>query len=304
VESQLKPLETSTFDALRTFFLLPFPSLITLEIGGIEGVHFCTPLLQTITTAPMSGTLQNLRLTMPPGAFSTSLALPSLPCLEFFSLKMSSDISERKPSEAELLNEDPDTIASFLLSITSTLESLEIFNKSFLHFSSLFVTLSTHPDSFHGLKSFSYLDLSLDVPAFHQFLFTLHDTLEHLDLIIVDLQSVEAWLAGISHSFPSLYSLSVQLPPSPRGLNDLATLLQSTTSSLFELALVGDFGNELFPILSSTLSSSNLRVLSVGFQPLTVPILNLLAGTFPHLEKLKILAVQADEVSVHSFYFC
>jgi len=301
VESRIEPIETSTFEALRTIFLLPFPSLFTLEIGGIEEVHFCTSLLQTIVTAPMSCTLRNLSLSVPPGTFSTSLVLPSLPCLEYFSLEMSSDISKREPSDAELSNEDPDKIASFLLSLSSTLESLEISNNSFLLFSSLFVTLSSHPGYFHRLKFFSLLDSTLDVPAFHGFLCTLHNTLEHLDLKIVDLKLVDAWLAGIIHGFPSLHCLVVQPPSSVKGLNSLSALLQSTTTSLAKLALVGHLDNEDVPVLFSTLSSSNLRALEISIQLLTVPILNLIAGTFPHLEELKIEVYQVDEVNVHPF---
>jgi len=297
VESHLESIQTSTFEALHTVFLLPFPSLFTLEIGGLQEAHFCTSLLQTIVTAPMSCTLRNLGISVPPGTFSTSLPLQSLPCLELFSLELTSG----EPSDAELSNEEPLNIASFLLSLPSTLETLEITNNSFLLLSSLFIILSTHPAYFHRLKSFSFLDDILDVPAFHSFLFTLHNTLEHLDLKIVDLQSVESWLAGIVHGFPSLQSLVVQLPSSVKGLNSLTALLQSTTSSLSQLGLVGYLDNEDLPTLFSTLSSSNLRVLKVDFQLLTVSILNLLAGTFPHLEDLKIKVNQADEVSVHSF---
>jgi hypothetical protein len=133
VESHLDSIEISTFKASHTVFLLPFPYLFTLEIGGLQEVQKCTSLLQTIVTAPMSCTLRNLGISVPPGTFSTSLGLPSLPCLENFSLELSSD--------AEISNEEPVNIASFLLSLPSKLETLEITNNSRLLFSSLFVYL-------------------------------------------------------------------------------------------------------------------------------------------------------------------
>jgi len=165
--------------------------------------------------------------------------------------------------------------------------------------SNLFVILSAH-SGFHRLKSFSLLDSVVELPAFHNFLFAIHNTLEHLDVQMVDMKSVEAWLAGIAHGFPSLHSLVVQSPPSIEGINALNALLRSTTS-LSKLMLVGCLENEDIPVLFSTLSSSNLRILEFTCPLVTLPLFNLLAGIFPHLEGLKIVANQDDEVNIPSF---
>jgi hypothetical protein len=276
-------------------------SLRFLSINAIENARIFGLLLQAISTSSMVRTLQHLKLRGHVGIFAELEKKP--PCESSFESLVELSLHLIDHQDVDGITQDTQNesllLKPFFLSLGPTLQLLKIESLSMLNLSPLFISLSqpVNPALFPNLKSFFLSIEAVEPYALHHFLLPHYFNLQHIQLRILNPEAMDAWLNEFITSesqLPSLQTLKIFLSTNA-GTSPILSLIKRTSPTLSSLVLVGQrfwSHEEATQIICALARATprtapgDLRSLQISIAYLSVPILDLLAGQLPQLEKL------------------
>lgn len=295
---------------LHSLTFLPNLTSLSIHHATFHLAHF----FQIITSSSLTRTLQQLFLKGRVEMFAS--------IQDYCAHKSPFENLTKLTLELDAVDDDEDPqlesslpLEPFLRSLTLTLQSLMITNKSFtLDLSPLFNALSKHdsPVLFPNLTSLS-LSLHFDTSfrtspqSLRHFLRT-HNHLQHLYLDMSlpspfpeDEEPLGVWLVDLVNDnvhFPSLQTLDVYPSNTETGLSALLSLIKLTIPTLSSLIVSGrwlkpEMANQVIDALTECEGQPKmLRSLDLNITELSVSFLELVARKLPQLEKLSLSSFQ------------